>query len=112
MTEVRVVNEQTGGMKNSKPERMDLIPAQAMEELGRVYNFGLGKYEEHNWRKGYDWSLSISALERHLKAFERCEDDDLESGLHHLAHVMFHCCALIIFREEHPELDNRWRKSD
>jgi hypothetical protein len=109
LTEIRIVNEKTGAEKCSKPERMDLIPAEALEELGRVYGFGIKKYSAHNWRKGYDWSLSMSALLRHYMAFQRGEDVDPESGLHHLAHAMFHCAALIVFAEEHNELDDRWK---
>jgi hypothetical protein len=49
--EVRVVDPITGGMKGSKPERFDLLPWPALEEVARVYAFGATKYDDHNWHK-------------------------------------------------------------
>jgi hypothetical protein len=109
MAEVRVTDPETGGQKGSKPERMDLIPAEAWEELGRVYGFGAQKYADHNWRKGYPWSLSLAAMLRHIAAYQRGEDRDPESGLHHLAHAMFHCSTLIVFEKEQPHKDDRFK---
>jgi len=106
--EVRVTNSVTGGEKGSKVERFDLIPAEALREVAKHYGVGAGKYAEWNWRRGYDWSLSLAALHRHLNAFQAGEDYDSETGSHHLAAVVFHCLTLITFEQEHPELDDRW----
>jgi hypothetical protein len=109
--EVRTVNEKTGGQKGSKDERYDLIPWAALDEVARLYGAGAHKYDEHNWRRGYDWSLSYSSLIRHARAFWEGEDLDHDPSLpypvHHLASVVFHALALITFAKEHPELDNR-----
>jgi hypothetical protein len=59
-----------------------------------VYGFGAGKYDPTNYRKGYEFSLSISALFRHLLAFQSGENLDPESGLSHMAHVAWHALAL------------------
>jgi hypothetical protein len=99
----------TGGEKGSKPERMDLIPAGPLEAVGRVYGFGASKYADHNWRRGYAWSLSIAALLRHVFRFVGGETKDPESGEHHLAHAVFHCLALIEWETTHPEKDDRWK---
>jgi hypothetical protein len=106
--EVRVVNEQTGGEKGRKPERYGLLPWDAMDEVARVYAHGASKYADHNWRKGFDWSLSIDAAFRHMAAFAAGEDNDPESGFRHPAHAVFHMLALITFAAEHPELDDRF----
>lgn len=106
--EVRVVNEKTGGEKGAKEARFSLIPKKELWEVARLYNFGSQKYESHNWRKGYDWSLSLDALERHLYLFwEDRESMDEETQCHHLASVVFHAFALMYFDREHPELDDR-----
>ena len=42
--EVRMVDPVTGGEKGVKPERMELIPVEPLEELARVYGWGAGKY--------------------------------------------------------------------
>lgn len=106
--EIRVTDPDTGAQKGSKPERFDLIPVQALEELARVYGMGAEKYDDHNWRKGYNWSLSYAALSRHLNAFWRGEDVDPESGLAHMAQVAWHAFTLYTFMKEHPEKDDRY----
>ena len=105
------VQEPTQGRKGSKPERLDLLPPSALCELARVYNFGASKYEPNNYRKGYDWSLSIAALLRHVFAFQEGEDDDEESGFSHLAHAAFHCLAIIKSIHDHGDrFDDRFRR--
>ena len=95
-TEVRVVDEKSGGAKGKKQEAFNLVPPQAMEEVARVYGKGAEKYAERNWERGYDWGLSLAALERHLNKFKAGEQRD-ELGNHHLACVVFHALALITF---------------
>lgn len=107
--EVRVIDPNTGGQKGQKPERFELLPAAALQEIARVYAFGAKKYADHNWAKGYDWGLSIGALERHVAEFKKCNDLDNESGLHHLAHAAFHCLTLITFSIYGLGTDSRLR---
>ena len=72
-----------------------------------LYGKGAEKYADHNWRRGYDWSLSFAALQRHAWQFWAGEDNDAETGLPHMASVAFHALALIEFAQTHPEFDNR-----
>ena len=109
-TETRVTDPDTGGQKGGKLVRLDLAPVGAMLELGRVYGYGAQKYDEHNWRKGYAWSLSFAALMRHVMAFWGGENIDPESGLHHLAHAQWHCQILQTFGHIRPEKDDRQRE--
>jgi hypothetical protein len=44
---------------------------------------------------------------RHAWAFWGGETYDPESGLHHLAHAVFHCFSLIEYGVIHPEFDDR-----
>lgn len=106
-SEVRVVNETTGGAKGSKLARFDLIPAAALELLAEHYGRGSQKYEDRNWEKGYDWGLSFAALNRHLWAFWGGEDIDAETGSPHLVAVAWHAFTLLTFLERFPELDTR-----
>lgn len=107
MTEVRTTSS-TGGEKGTKPERYDLIPVEALATVARLYGEGAKKYSEHNWRKGYEWSKSYSALQRHANEFWKGVDLDPETGLPHLSAVIFHSLALITFMEEQPEFDDRY----
>jgi hypothetical protein len=100
------VNPKTGGKKRTKPLRYDLIPVAPMAEVALLYGLGARLYESRNWERGYDWSLSYAALQRHLHMFWGGEEWDVD-GAHHLAAVIFHACALMEFTRTHPELDDR-----
>lgn len=104
--EVRVTSS-TGGEKGSKLARYDLIPAEPLLHLAELYGKGAEKYDDNNWRRGYDWSLSFAALNRHLWQFWSGEDIDPEMGKPHMASVAWHAFALLEFMEAHPEFDNR-----
>lgn len=104
--EVRITDPATGGQKGSKPERFDLVPSAAMEEVAAVYGRGADKYEARNWEKGYAWGLSLAALERHLNKFKQGSSRD-ELGNHHLACVVFHALALMTFEKFHLGTDDR-----
>ena len=107
--EVRVTDPETGGQKGRKPERWDLLPYAALDELARVYAFGAEKYEAHNYLRGYAWSLSLGALQRHVSRWAQGVDTDDETGLHHLAHAAWHCLALLMFAHHDLGTDDRWR---
>lgn len=105
--EERVTDLKTGGQKGIKPERFDLIPMDAMQEVARVYGYGAKKYADNNWLKGYSWSLSFGALLRHVALAMLGEDRDKETGLLHTAHAAFHCLAITTFIMRKLGTDNR-----
>jgi hypothetical protein len=136
-TEIRTTSS-TGGQKGVKDERYDLIPVGPLAELARHYGVGAKKYAEHQWRNGYEWSKSYSALQRHLTAFWDGEDLDEcpasgegcssvteqgepfisenpgktcynHTGNHHLVAAAWHCFALLEFKETHPGHDDRYK---
>lgn len=112
MTEIRTTSS-TGGQKGVKPERHDLIPVKGVAAIARVFAFGAEKYDDHNWRRGYEWGKSLAALNRHIDAFADGETCDPESGLPHLAHAGFHILVLLTWLEEQGEgvdnpMDDRW----
>lgn len=109
MTETRITNQLTGGEKNTKAERWDLVPWPELNEVARLYAAGANKYEDRNWEKGYNVSLSYAALMRHLTLFWAREDVDAETNCHHLASVVFHALAMMRFTGGSlpEELDNR-----
>lgn len=135
MPEVRTISS-TGGAKGVKPARFDLIPPAALRALAEHYGRGAAKYDDNQWRKGYEWSKSYAALQRHLADFWEGKDydvcsNDLEgcsfmdakgepfeqaapdtcfnhTGSHHLDAAMWHAFALRTFVDEHPEHDDRF----
>ncbi|MEK6881691.1 MAG: dATP/dGTP diphosphohydrolase domain-containing protein [Nanoarchaeota archaeon] len=106
MEEVRIKNKLTGGEKCQKPVRYDLIPVVPLEYVALVYGYGIKKYSERNWERGYKWSLSIAALFRHIYGFLKGEWLDPESKLPHLAHAVFHLFAVLEWYTTHKELND------
>lgn len=106
--EVIKVHPVTGARKANNLQRASLIPVKALAELGLHYGRGAVKYDAHNWRKGYDWSDSYDALDRHRLSFWGGEDIDPETGSKHIIAAAWHCITLSVFMDEHPELDNRF----
>lgn len=133
MAEVRSVSS-TGGQKGVKTERHDLIPIGPLRELAEHYGRGARKYEDHQWRAGYEWSKSYSAIQRHLAAFWAGEDYDVcpltrdgcvpfpgedeipegrrycynHTGSHHMACVAWHSFTLLEFKDRFPNFDDRY----
>jgi len=82
--------------------RLDLIPASALWELGRVYTFGAIKYADWNWAKGIKYSRIFGALMRHaLKWYWGCITNDKETKCHHLASVAW-CAFTLIHYDQDP----------
>jgi len=107
--EVRMVDPETGGEKGQKPDRFDLIPVGPLRKLAALYGIGAKKYAPSNWRKSYAWSLSYRALQNHANQFWAGEDLDEETGLPHLAAVVFHAFALMEFMETARNKDDRYK---
>lgn len=107
MAEPVIGEHSSGGKKELKIERFDLIPPAALEQVAKVYGVGATKYAARNWEAGYPWGWSLAALHRHIKAFEKRESLDPESRCHHLASAVFHCLALMTFEQFQLGVDDR-----
>lgn len=112
--EVRITDPETGAQKGQKLDRYDLIPVEPLRLVARHYGLGARKYADRNWEKGYDYSLSYGAAQRHLNLFWSGENNDVDPELGeptpHLAAAIFHLFALMEFVVTHPEKDDRANK--
>lgn len=111
--EERIIDPNTGGEKCAKSQRLSLIPPEALMELAEHYHKNTSKYPPYNWRRGYAWSLSYDALQRHLHAFWSGEDydpDSPEGKSKHMTAAAWHCITLMTFMEDHPDKDDRYKK--
>jgi len=106
VAEIRITDPTTGGQKGSKLAKFSLIPREFLWALAEHYGRGAGKYDVRNWEKGYAWSLSQDALERHLNQWLLGEDTDAESGSHHLIAVAWHAAALYTFQQRKLGIDD------
>jgi hypothetical protein len=97
-TEVKTKDPISGGEKGSKLAAFSLIPSEFLWKLAEHYGIGAKKYAPHNWEKGYKWSLSEDAMMRHYHLWKMGEDNDPETGSHHLIAVAWHAIALFSFQ--------------
>lgn len=87
---------------------LHLLDPVALEELARVLEFGAKKYSPNGWRKGVEWTRTLSALKRHVAEFEKGITHDPETGLNHMAHAMCNAMFLVNWETTHPEKDDRY----
>lgn len=103
--EFRVVHP-SGGEKGQKGRRYDLLPADVLDAAADHFGAGAAKYEDRNWERGYEYSLSYGALMRHLQAWWQGEELD-EEGNHHMDAVLFHAMVLRAFQLRDVGEDDR-----
>lgn len=92
----------TGAKFDEEKNRLDLIPPECVEAVGKILTHGAIKYAPHNWRKGINYSRVIAAAFRHFYKWLRGEQNDSDSGYPHLWHLMCNICFLITY-EAHPK---------
>lgn len=105
--ETRVVDKTTGGEKGQKLARFALLPGDVLWQIAEHYGKGAKKYEDRNWERGYAWSLSFDALNRHLWAWWGGEDRDPETGSLHIVAVAWHAIALAAYQIRGIGTDDR-----
>ena len=80
--------------------RLDLIPPEALEELGEVFGEGAITHGDNNWKKGMPNSVVINHMMKHFLAWRRGNRSEL-----HLGKVMFGCCVLIWNEDNNINVD-------
>ena len=104
--EVCIVDPLTGGEKGQKLQRFSLIPPQFLWELAEHYGRGAFKYADRNWERGYKWSLSYDASQRHLHQWINGESNDTETGSNHLVAAVWHLIALWFYEKYEKGTDD------
>lgn len=96
------------GIKFDKDKiRIDLIPPELIEELGKVLTHGAKKYKPRNWEEGMSWTRIFAALQRHLWAWLSKETMDKDSKLSHLSHAVCNLAFLIAYEKRNIGEDDR-----
>jgi hypothetical protein len=88
--------------------RASLLPFHAMNDVLAVLEFGAAKYGDHNYRTGMRFSRCFDAAIRHLWAWARGEENDMESGLPHLAHAAVNCLFILEWAKGGVGEDDMW----
>ncbi len=68
--------------------RWSLVDWKSIEPMVQVLEFGAKKYSEDNWKKPMDKKQILNSAMRHLIAMMNGEENDPESGLPHVGHLM------------------------
>lgn len=98
-----------GGIKLDNGKlRYDLMPADVMEEVAKVYTFGANKYGDRNWENGLAYHRPYGAAHRHMASWWMGENLDRETNIHHLAHAICELEFLLAFElRKMKQLDDR-----
>ncbi|HHZ71315.1 MAG TPA: hypothetical protein EYN67_18085 [Flavobacteriales bacterium] len=89
------------------PLSMILEANHALQGCAEVLAFGAKKYARGNWHKGLSHTEICDSLLRHLSAYLSGEDNDPESNLKHVNHVLCNAIFLAQMVVSKPELDDR-----
>lgn len=88
-----------------------ILAFKGLDEVARVGEFGACKYGQFNYKAGSGYMRFLGSCSRHLSAFIRGEDKDTESGLSHLAHLIFDCLMLLDWLDRGVGTDDRYKES-
>lgn len=94
---------QLGAVKYDQGKlRYDLIPAEALEEIAKVFTHGAATYGANNWKEEVDLDRYFAALMRHLMKWRKgaITDEDSCHKLKHLAQVAVNAIFLMC----HPQV--------
>jgi hypothetical protein len=85
---------------NSGKLNWSLVHFKSIEPMVKVLMFGAQKYAAHNWKKGLPKEQILESMMRHLAALMDGEQNDPESGLPHIGHIMCNAMFYSYFDSE------------
>lgn len=100
--------EKGGTRYNAGKLKWSLVSWRALEPMIKVLMFGAAKYSPNNWKKGLTYTEICESLQRHMNSFLEGEDNDKESKLEHIGHILCNAMFLsymVLFRKD---LDDRF----
>ena len=92
-----LVSEEDAPLKS----RIDLVPPEALNDVGKVLAFGRAKHGENTWLEVSSEDHMAAAM-RHVNAHQRGIYLDAESQLPHLAHAV--CRLMFIVEKQHKRI--------
>lgn len=108
----RAFSKKLGDRKNQGKLQWNLVDFPSLEPMIKVLMFGAQKYSAHNWKKGLKVTEIIDSLMRHLVALNDGEDNDPESTLPHVGHILCNAMFLSYMLKNRPDLDNRHKPQE
>jgi hypothetical protein len=99
---------------DSGKRQWHLMPKSALSEVVKVLEFGAEKYGSFNWlehSKDVKWTRYLNALERHLVKFQSGVNNDDDSNLPELAHLICNAIMLLEYQLHAKGIDDRYKPS-
>lgn len=100
--------EEQGVRENSGKLKWSLVSMRSLAPMVRVLMFGAQKYEDHNWKKGLKYTEICESLQRHLNSFMEGKDNDSESKLSHVGHILCNAMFLSYMTLFRKDMDDRY----
>lgn len=87
-----------------------ILVFKGLDDVAKVGEFGAKKYGQFNYMAGSSYMRFLGSCTRHLSAYIRGEDKDTESGISHLAHLVFDCLMLLEWTYRGVGQDDRFKE--
>jgi hypothetical protein len=97
-----------GDRFNTGKLKWSLVSWKALAPMVRVLMFGAEKYDDHNWKKGLKYTEVCESLQRHINAFIEGEENDPESKLSHVGHILCNAMFLSYMSMFKKDMDDRY----
>tara|TARA_R110000803_G_scaffold78744_1_gene143985 strand:- start:712 stop:1053 length:342 start_codon:yes stop_codon:yes gene_type:complete len=88
--------------------KWSLVSWRALAPMVKVLMFGAEKYDDHNWKKGLKFTEVMESMQRHMNAFADGENDDKESKLTHVGHILCNAMFLSYMYLFRKDMDDRF----
>lgn len=97
-----------GERYNEGKLKWSLVSWKALEPMVRVLMFGAEKYTPNGWKDGLKYTEICESLQRHMNAFLDGEENDPESKLKHVGHILCNALFLSYMSMFRKDLDDRY----
>lgn len=98
----------SGDRFNTGKLKWSLVSWKALAPMVQVLEFGAKKYDDWNWTKGLKYTEVCESLLRHVHSFMEGEDDDPESKLTHVGHILCNAMFLSYMFLFKKDMDDRY----
>jgi len=102
------MKKEVGERFNEGKLKWSLVSWRALEPMVQVLMFGAKKYAPNNWKKGVLYTETCESLQRHMNAFLEGEDNDKESKIAHVGHILCNAMFLSYMFLFRKDMDDRY----
>src|ERR1700690_428246 len=95
---------------DGKPGLQFVLGMAGLAEVAKVGDFGARKYGQWNYKDGMPWMKLAGSCSRHLGPWILGQDNDNESNLHHLAHMVYDGLMLLDYAARNKGTDDRYKE--